>query len=270
MEHLQNFHYKVSGNFSSKNYLVFLHGLMGSGVNWNRIAKSFEAEAQVLTFDQRGHGRSFKPKSGYDPNDYADDLKKIIDELGWDKINLVGHSMGGRNAITFADKYPNHVDQLVIEDISPSIKLNSIDSMRVLINSVPVPFVSKKIASNFFESDFLNQFTDKKRGQAVAQFFNMNIIETSSGSADWRFFKKGILESLEMGRRQDAWPLVSDLKPQTLFVYGDKSGELSDEDLRKLSELPQIKTQCIKDSGHWVHFEQAEEFIKVLKEFFAY
>lgn len=270
MDYLQNFHYKVSGNFSSKNYLVFLHGLMGSGVNWNRIAKAFDGEAQILTFDQRGHGRSFKPKSGYDPNDYAEDLKKIIDELGWDKINLVGHSMGGRNALTFAGKYPESVNQLVIEDISPSIKLSSIDSMKTLINSVPVPFTSKKAASEFFNSDFLNQFKDKKRGQAVAQFFNMNMIEKSSGAADWRFFKQGILDSLELGRRQDAWPIVSELEAETMFIYGDQSGELSDEDLTKLSELEHIKTRCIKNSGHWVHFEQAEEFIKVLKEFFAY
>jgi len=270
MDYLQNFHYKVSGNFGSSNHLVFLHGLMGSGINWNRITKAFEADAQILTFDQRGHGRSFKPKDGYDPNDYAEDLKKIIDELGWDKINLVGHSMGGRNALSFAHKYPQNLNKLVIEDISPSIKLDSLDRMKTLINSVPVPFPTKKMATDFLNTDFLAQFEDQKTGKSISQFFNMNIIETPSGSADWRVYKKGILETLELGRRQDAWQIVTDLKAETLFIYGDKSGELSPEDLTRLENEKGIKTRCIKDSGHWVHFEQAEEFIKVLKEFFAY
>ena len=269
MDYLQNFHYRVSGNFGSKNYLVFLHGLMGSGVNWNRIAKAFESEAQVLTFDQRGHGRSFKPKEGYSPRDYADDLHKILNELGWDKINLVGHSMGGKNAIVFAHTYPERVNRLVIEDISPSIRLSSIESMSALINSVPVPFESKQQAGRFFNGEFLNQFENETRGQAVAQFFNMNIIE-KSGKADWRFYKPGIMKTLELGRTMDSWPLVSALKPETLFVYGADSGELSSDDLTRLEDLSQIKTRCINNAGHWVHFEQAEEFIKVLQEFFAY
>ncbi len=270
MDFLQNFKYKISGNLSSSKYLVFLHGLMGSGMNWQKIASHFKEDYQILTFDQRGHGRSFQPQSGYDPKDYATDLFKIVQELGWDKINLVGHSMGGRNALAFASLYPKHLRSLLIEDISPSRRLDSIDRMKRLINSVPVPFVSKKEASQFFKDGFLQQFDDKTIGKNIAQFFYMNITESASGSADWRFYKPGILESLELGRKQDAWPSVMGLKVPTLFVYGENSDELSPEDLQQLADISHTETRCVKDAGHWVHFDQPEDFVKVTKEFFGH
>ena len=112
MEYLQNFNYKILGNLQSEKYLVFLHGLMGSGINWSSIAKLFAEDYQILIYDQRGHGRSFQPQEGYHPNDYAEDLYKILRELDWDKINLVGHSMGGRNALSFAQLYPDSLQKL--------------------------------------------------------------------------------------------------------------------------------------------------------------
>jgi len=44
---------------------------------------------------------------------------KILDELQWQKVNLVGHSMGGRNALEFAHEHPERLQSLVIEDIGP-------------------------------------------------------------------------------------------------------------------------------------------------------
>src|SRR4051812_15656878 len=115
---LSQFHHQIAGN-PAGHKLVFLHGLMGSASNWRKITPAFENDYQILIYDQRGHGRSFKPISGYTPADFAGDLKNIIDELGWEKIHLVGHSMGGRNALEFAQLFPRRIDHLVIEDITP-------------------------------------------------------------------------------------------------------------------------------------------------------
>ena len=68
--YLQNFKYELAGQ-EGQPKLVFLHGVMGSGANWRKITSLLQDRFQILTFDQRGHGRSFKPKSGYAPEDYA-------------------------------------------------------------------------------------------------------------------------------------------------------------------------------------------------------
>jgi len=62
------------------------------------------------------------PQSGYSPADYASDLEAILDELAWDAIHLVGHSMGGRVQFHFAAENPQRVTRLVIEDIGPSMQ----------------------------------------------------------------------------------------------------------------------------------------------------
>ena len=115
---LSNFNYSVLGNAESPR-VVFIHGLMAFSANWRKIASRLQNDFQCLIYDQRGHGRSFKPDSGYSPEVFAEDLNKITNELGWDSFHLVGHSMGGRNAIVFADLYPQKVTTLTIEDMGP-------------------------------------------------------------------------------------------------------------------------------------------------------
>ena len=133
MSHLENFHYQVLGA-SSAPKLVFLHGLLGSGNNWRKITAQFQDRFQILIYDQRGHGRSFQPDTGYAPEDYAQDLTKILDELNWAKINLVGHSMGGRNALAFSTMNPERLNSLVIEDIGPTSGKDSVDKIERLLN----------------------------------------------------------------------------------------------------------------------------------------
>lgn len=138
MDFLKQFHYQLYGNSASPK-LVFLHGLMGFGANWRKIVSSLEDQYQILTLDQRGHGRSMKPETGYAPENYADDLLKILDELGWEKIHLVGHSMGGRNALNFAARFPHRVISLVLEDISPVGNPNDVERYENLLAKVPTP-----------------------------------------------------------------------------------------------------------------------------------
>src|SRR5688572_25301891 len=114
---LDRFHFELKG--SGPRRVVFLHGLMGSFSNWKRIVSALGPEFTTLSYDQRGHGRSFQPEAGYAPLDFAEDLKHVLESLGWDSAYIVGHSMGGRAAIAFAYHYPQSVERLVIEDIGP-------------------------------------------------------------------------------------------------------------------------------------------------------
>ena len=90
MDFIDNFNYRITGNPDAPK-LVFLHGLMGFSNNWRSIAREFEKQFHILVYDQRGHGRSFRPDTGYGPEDYAEDLKKILDSLAWDKVLSLIH-----------------------------------------------------------------------------------------------------------------------------------------------------------------------------------
>lgn len=268
MSYLENFNYRITGNENGPK-VVFLHGLMGFLNNWGQIVRAMNDQYHCLVFDQRGHGKSMKPDSGYHPKDYALDLKLIIDELGWSKINLVGHSMGGRNALYFAHLFPENLESLIIEDIGPESEPGSYKYYEDLLNSVPTPFLNKEAVKIFFQDEFKKVFISKENSSTLAQFLSANIEEKSNSAGwDWRFSKSAIIQSVKEGRKEDAWNLIYNLNSRCLWIRGENSKDLSADIFTKiLATNKLIQGVMIADAGHWVHSDQPEKFILALLNF---
>ncbi len=264
---LNRIHYHISGVTGGRRW-VFLHGLMGFLNNWKKITSQLDSTEQCLCYDQRGHGRSFKPQTGYAPEDYANDLKALTEELGWDRFILVGHSMGGRNALVFTDRYPERVEKLVIEDIGPESSESSAQFFHRLLGAVPTPFKTRVEARDFFQNEFASKVRTKESVRAIGAFLHANLVETEEGLWDWRFYKEGILESVHAGRVQERWSEIQNLKVPTLWIRGENSQELSSETFQKVLQTNKmIQGVEIAGAGHWVHSEKPEEFTKALKNF---
>jgi len=241
---------------------------MGSGGNWRRITPAFEDDYEILTFDQRGHGRSFQPESGYSPTDFATDLAGILKNLKWEKINLVGHSMGGRNALEFATIFPQCTDKLVIEDIGAGLARSAMDVIGKLLALVPTPFASRAEAKDFFERQYEALIAFHPQPKVIRQFLYANLEDGADGRVDWRFYKPGILEALKIGHSFDRWEQIENLKTPTLWMRGEHSMDLSksqfEEILRRNALIQGIE---ISGAGHWIHFDQPDAFIRALKDF---
>lgn len=259
--------YQISGYEQGKK-LVFLHGIMGSLSNWSRIKRQFEDKYHVLVLDQRGHGHSYHAPDSYTYPHYANDLNKLLAELGWSQIYLVGHSMGARVALVMTDLYPHVVKRLVLEDITPGQYVAATTKVEAWLNSVPVPFSSKAEAKAFLLGpQFAMQFETPQEAVAIGNFFFMNITEGPSG-ADWRFDVRGIRETLAEGHRHDCWREWNSLKIPTLVVRGERSFDLPREHFdQMLKSNPRARGIEIADSGHWVHFDQPEPFISAVRGF---
>ena len=246
---------------------VFLHGLMGFHHNWRRIVAGLESSERCLSYDQRGHGRSFQPPEGYRPEDYADDLKAILDELGWKRVVLVGHSMGGRNAINFAARWPERVETLVVEDIGPESAPGGEKSYRDLLGSVPAPFADRAQARAFFSDEFPRLHSQRENPGRLAEYFYANMEEKPEGSFSWRFSVDGVLASVRAGEEQDRWDEWADLKVKTLVVRGENSKELNAGTLdRMLRSNKLAHSITIPSAGHWVHADQPEAFLQALRQ----
>ena len=86
----------------SENKLIILHGFLGSLDNWITIAKKIsDLGFEVHIVDQRNHGKSFHSDS-HSYELMALDLKNYIDHFDFDKVSIIGHSMGGKTACCFA------------------------------------------------------------------------------------------------------------------------------------------------------------------------
>jgi esterase len=98
--------------------LVVLHGLLGSSDNWQTLAGHWARTRPVVLIDQRNHGRSpHHPSHSYP--DMVVDLLDTLDALGLDQVHLLGHSMGGKTAMHFADRHPQRCARLIIADMAP-------------------------------------------------------------------------------------------------------------------------------------------------------
>lgn len=263
---LKQIHHRVEGKPGGQKW-VFIHGLMGFLNNWKKITSNIEPTGECLVYDQRGHGRSYKPDSGYAPEDYARDLYELTEALGWHKFNLIGHSMGGRNALVFASLYPEKVEKLIVEDIGPESNPKASEYYENLLGMIPTPFESREAARQFFYGEFIEKAVTKDPPAVLGAFFYANLVEVD-GKWDWRFSKKGILESVLAGRDRDRWQEVENLKIPTLWIRGENSKEFSRENFEKvLSSNKLIHGVEIQGAGHWIHSEKPSEFTSALRNF---
>lgn len=253
-------HYTVHEN-GKKPWIIFLHGLLGSHRNWLKITPAFEKDFNILCVDQRGHGKSERPTQGFTPLDFAEDIHGLMHDLKIPHAAIVGHSMGGRNALMLAHNYPNHVSHLVLEDIGPESTYESGYAVVAKLKKIPVPFKNKILAKEFL----LNEFGDPQMGN-----FLYTRLKEDQGGVVWDFPMSMVEEIINQGRSKNLWDEVRSLQCPTLVVRGQNSLDFSPDEYEKMLSInPQIQGAVIADCGHWVHFEKPKEFCNVVGEFLA-
>ena len=270
---LSQFHYSILGQNQNER-IVFVHGLMAFAANWRKIASRLENDYQCLIYDQRGHGRSFKPESGYSPEIFAEDLNKITDELGWDHFHLVGHSMGGRNVMVFAHKYPHKVRTLTIEDMGPDNDDKAVLYYKNMLDRIPTPFKTKEHIKTYFSNIFEKEFPAKEPISVLSTFLQANLEEKTAENGetfyDWRFSKNAVYEIVQEGHLKDRWLEVSSFKMPVLLVRGEKSHVFQAETFEKMLAVnSNIRGVEVSGTGHWIHYEKHEEFVQILRNFFS-
>ena len=252
-----NLHYRAVGEGKP---LIILHGLFGSLDNWLTIAKVLGETNEVYLVDQRNHGKS-PHHEVFSYGEMASDLLPLIEQNHLAPVTLLGHSMGGKTAMKFAQRYQERVDKLIIVDIGPRL----------------YPQHHQKILEGLFSIDLeglrSRQEADAQLAQyvpemGIRQFLLKNLTRNSEGGFAWKINLPAINEQIEnVGE-----PLASEPKIErpTLFIRGSNSDYIRDVDLPGIEQLfPNSKLETVKGAGHWVHAEQPNLFLEIVKSFTA-
>ena len=109
--------------------LLFLHGITAGAAVWDPVLTDLGRQFRCVAVDQRGHGRSDAPAAGYLAEDYVADIAAVLDVLGPARA-LVGHSLGGRNAILAGAAMPERIGAVVSVDYAAAIEPEVFERLR--------------------------------------------------------------------------------------------------------------------------------------------
>jgi 2-(acetamidomethylene)succinate hydrolase len=109
--------------------LLLLHGITANARVWDPVAEALAGRYRVVAVDQRGHGQSEAPERGYGADEFARDVQALVEDLDGGPAVVMGHSMGARNALVAAGRYPGKVLACVAIEFAPGIESAVYDAL---------------------------------------------------------------------------------------------------------------------------------------------
>ena len=236
--------------------MIILHGLFGSSDNWQTLGKRFAEDFHVYLVDQRNHGRS--PHSDlFNYDVMARDLKDFTADHSLDKSILIGHSMGGKTAMRFAQLYPEKVKDLIVVDMG--LKSYPPHHQKILeaFHSVDLPSLESRNDADQAVKHLIPEF-------GVRQFILKNLYRKNKNAFAWRVN----FEVMEKEMDNILAPLPNQVvNVPTLFVYGANSNYIIPEDKPEISKIFLSAEFTELPAGHWIHAEVPDDFYRIVKNF---
>ena len=230
--------------------VVFVHSLAGNTQQWSAQLSHIRTTRRAVALDLRGHGQSSLPTN----EDYAidalvQDVHTVVNKLGIQEFILVGHSLGGVVAVSYAGTYPKRVAGLLLVDPSGDSTQMPVDEVQQYIGAM-----ESEAYSDFIEgywNHILTGATKTTQGKVVQDLRNTS--KTTVTSISKALFNFDPTAALERYRG----PKLSVITPINETPYG----------LHKLvSDLPHI---MITGTGHWLHMDKSEEFNQIMDNFLS-
>jgi len=243
--------------------ICFLHGGAAHAHWFDAVTPAFSDRFHVVSLDQRGHGESaWAEPPAYGTEDFTGDLVGLMDVLGWARMIVVGHSMGGHNAMTFAAWHPERVAALVIVDSRPAIPAERLTVMHARGRRIPRVHPSEDVAVQSFR--LLPRETVADRA-LLAHVARAGLMRRDGGWA-WRF------DPATHGARQpvDAWPLLPGITAPTLITRAALSPVLTQDMAERLrASVPRASLVTIPGAYHHLTLDRPAEFSAALSTFLS-
>ena len=244
--------------------VLCLHGRWGRGKTWLGFMERYQDRYRIIAPDQRGHGLSDKPLTGYKAEDLAGDAYELIMRLGCAPVIVVGHSMGGRIAGYLTALYPQVVKALAVLDettegdpdsaVRPIEEVPTVDEFTA---DWPTPYATYEEAI----SDLRQRFPRETN----LHYFRDSLTETPQGY-DFLFSRQAMAALAHYNR--DWHHLLPRISCPTLLVRAVDSWCLSKEAAdRMVSIIPDVTYFEVPDSDHMVYVDNDDAFYPPFEQF---
>lgn len=241
--------------------VVLLHGLGSSLQTWDAWAEGLAATHRVVRIDLPGSGLS-PPDPAHD---YRDErsvqmLVALLNDLGLKRVSLVGHSMGGRIAWTFAAQLPERIDKLVLvaPDGYASFGFEYGQPMDVPVtlglmrHVLPKPLLRMNLRAAYAQTESLSD--------AVTTRYHDLILAPGA--------RQAMLDRLAQTVLQEPGPLLRQIRAPTLLVWGEADAMIPVSNARNyLQDLPGSRLVSWPAVGHLPQEEAAQLSLKAVVDF---
>jgi len=268
--------YKVYGNDDSYP-IICIHGFGSKKETWIAQVGELSKNYRVITYDQRGAGKSDRPdKPPYTMDMFVDDIKGLMDYLNIEKSHILGRSMGGMIAQNFVVKYPEKVNKLILITTGPGGIRRSASSAGLDVfkkTQIERTKMIHKDPEKVFWRDTRFGFYIKFRKEMMAdpkkKFFGIWSVEDLIKYIQTNPPRPQDIENfLNVTKTQNAFDKLDQIKNKTLVLAASHDKmipKVAAEHLHKM--LPNSIYKLIEEAGHECHYSRAPEVNKIILDF---
>lgn len=245
--------------------ILLLHGLLYFSYDWKEVATALAVDREVVALDQRGFGDSeWSAAKHYLVNDFAQDVVRLVEHRKWDKVVLVGHSMGGRVACRSAELLKQRAAGLVLLDAPPSNAATGARRIGDQVAGTPAYFNSVDEALKYFPATpWKSQVDDSRRrrfeaylrsvpmGYAIKRdpYFTQLFFRLK---ASWPYHSYDAA-SWPWGQEFDMCHSLLSMHCPTSVVAGRAGDLFAPETVEKMEHLSRDHNSNVRVISHYVH-----------------
>ncbi|TYR82045.1 2-succinyl-6-hydroxy-2,4-cyclohexadiene-1-carboxylate synthase [Priestia megaterium] len=245
--------------------LLLLHGFTGSSQTWRTLSTRWASHYQVISIDIIGHGKTDSPLEiePYRIEEMVKILYGLIQHLALQDVNIVGYSMGGRLALSFACTYPDYVKALVLESASPGLKSEQEMLLRKQADNELAETIQKGGIEQFVQywEDTSLFHTQKKLPPSIqAEIRQERLNQCEVGLAN-------SLRGMGTGAQLSLWKHLHKVNLPVLLITGELDEKFCRIGKEMVNLFPCVHHEVVFQTGHAIHVEQPEIFGKIVSEF---
>ncbi len=253
--------------------VLFIHGLLGSYRHWRHLVEAMKEDHRLLAPDLFGHGDSEKPMGDYSLGAHAATLRDLLDNLGIDKVTLVGHSLGGGIAMQFVYLFPERVERLVLvasgglgRSVNPLLRSATLPGAEWVLPIIASGWVCGKAEVIGRAAASLGFRPGSDLTEAWHGFTSLADAESR------RAFLATTRAVMDPGGQtvtaHDHLPLAVAIP--TLIVWGTRDRIIPSWHASTAHEaIPGSRVELFEGAGHYPHLDDPDRFAALMVEFMA-
>jgi len=247
--------------------LVLLHGFTGDRTTWNSFVKQWSHSRKCICIDIIGHGKTDSPENSnrYEIQSVVQDINSIIENLKLDVVDVLGYSMGGRLALSFAMEFPEKVRKLVLESSSPGLKTAEERNRRQIQDErLANQILEHGIEEFVYYWENIPLFSSQKElALQEQQIIREQRLQNSPVGLS------NSLKGMGTGVQPSYWDKLSLFESDTLLITGAMDEKFCIIAEKMVFSMKNAQWMKVDGCGHAIHVEHSEKFGTIVNGFLS-